>query len=524
MDKTIIVGAGLGGLTTGIMLKKARPDDEVVIYDANKHPGGFCNAYQKAVTYNNEKIIYTVNIPLITGDFSEGAPFDKLMKYMGVQNINWRAIENFFLYHPENDKPFPFTKKGYLDILKLAQNEKEAKNLKKFFDKINSFYNDLMHKAHLPPTFLQAMKMMFTIPGTVFSLLLDKPYLKTIKKLGIKTKTIQEILCVPEAFMGVDVDKVSAMGEMCMIQSFLQEHSVQPAGSDTFQTLADNFAKRFEELGGKLILNTRVDSVKFEGNKAVGVVVGRDVVKSENVILSVAQDVIKPLIVGGSEIPKVKSLIKKIDKLQNPNSDYYCYYLIDKKTVDENPVLTEFAYHIYKLPEGRDATNWKLALWVPPKVYNDKYYILECVMTEQSQEKINWWIDLRKTDYKRYMEEKNKMAKKYLEIIKEVEPIFKKNPPIMNVLAYTPASYIQYGSKYPICGIAQTPDNYGMKRMTPKILSNLFLSSGAVFAGGLWGAVAGGWQGFVAFYKEVYGIEIGNRDVMYKPDAKNLPK
>jgi cation diffusion facilitator CzcD-associated flavoprotein CzcO len=33
--KHIIVGAGLGGMTTGIMIKKARPNDVVIIYDAN---------------------------------------------------------------------------------------------------------------------------------------------------------------------------------------------------------------------------------------------------------------------------------------------------------------------------------------------------------------------------------------------------------------------------------------------------------------------------------------------------------
>ena len=523
MNKIVIIGAGLGGLTTGIMLKKAKPDDEVIIYDSNKHAGGFCNAFQKAVTYNDEKIVYTINIPLITGDFSEGAPFDNLMKYMGVKNIDWKVIENFFLYHPENGEPFPFTKSGYLNLLKLTNDKKEAKSIENFFKKIAKFYNDLMYKAHLPPTILQALKMMFTIPDTIFTLMTDKPYLKAIEKLGVKTQIIKDILCVPEAFMGVDVDKVSAMGEMCMIQSFLQEHSVQPKSNNSFQTLADNFANRFIELGGKLILNTKVDSIKFDNKKATGVQIGTEFVKSDFVIISVAQDVIRPLITEGQNIGKINNLVRKIDKLSKPNSDYYCYFLIDKKTVDENPKLTEYAYHLYKLPKGRDATNWKLALWVPNKLYNGKYYIMECVMTEQSQEKIDWWMELRKTDYKKYTEEKEKMVKHYLEIIQEVEPIFKKNPPLKNVLSFTPASYIQYGSKYPICGIAQTPDNYGMKRMTPKVLDNLYISSGSVFAGGLWGAVAGAWQGFVTFYKNVYGIEIGNRDVMYKPDLKNLP-
>ncbi|HOV14203.1 MAG TPA: FAD-dependent oxidoreductase [Spirochaetota bacterium] len=521
--KTVIVGAGLGGLTTGIMLKKARPNDEVVIYDLNKHAGGFCNAFEKVAVHNDERIKYTVNIPLITGDFSKGAAFDKLMEYMGVKNIDWRIVTNFFEYTSEDGKNFKFTKNGPKDIIALAQDEKEAESLKKYFKQIAKFYNDLMHKAHLPPTFFQALKMLFTMPDTVFKLLMDEPYLKALEKIGIKTQMIKDIFCVPEAFMGVDVDKVSAMGEMCMIQSFLQEHSVQPAEGFSFQTLADNFAKRFIELGGILKLNTRVDSVEFDKNKAIGVTINNELISADNVILSVAQDVIKPLIEKGKHIGKVKNLINKIDSLRNPNSDYYCYYLIDKKTVDDNPKLTEFAYHLYKLPKGRHSTNWKVALWVPPHLYNDKYYILEMVMTEQSQEKINWWMDLRKNDYKKYTEEKEKIGKEFLEIIQEVEPIFKKNPPIKQILGYTPASYIQYGSKYPICGIAQTPENYGMRRMTPKILNNLYLSSGAVFAGGLWGAVAGGWQGFVTFYKDVFGIEIGNRDVLYKPGLKNLP-
>ncbi|HPO49212.1 MAG TPA: FAD-dependent oxidoreductase, partial [Spirochaetota bacterium] len=370
MMKTIIIGAGLGGLTTGILLKKARPQDEVIIYDANKHVGGFCNAFEKAVTHNDEKIKFTINIPLITGDLSKGAPLDKLMEYMGVENIDWRIITSFIEFTWEDGKSFKFTKNGPKDILSLAKDDKEVESIKNFFGKMSKFYNDLMHKAHMPPKFFQALKMMFTMPDTVFSILLDKPYLKTIEKLGIKTPMIRDIFCVAEAFMGTDVDKVSAMGEMCMLQSFLQENSVQPADGYTFQSLSDNFAKRFKELGGEIILNTKADSVEFENNKACGITIGDKLIKADNVIISVAQDVIKPLIEKGKNLSGVKKLISYIDKQVKPNSDYYCYYLIDKKTVDENPKLTESAYHIYRLPEGRHPTNWKLALWVPPKLYN----------------------------------------------------------------------------------------------------------------------------------------------------------
>ena len=45
------------------------------------------------------------------------------------------------------------------------------------------------------------------------------------------------------------------------------------------------------------------------------------------------------------------------------------------------------------------------------------------------------------------------------------------------------------------------------------------------FSAGLWGAIAGGWQGFIANYEKIYNIRVGNYDIIYyKPDfLYNLP-
>jgi hypothetical protein len=145
------------------------------------------------------------------------------------------------------------------------------------------------------------------------------------------------------------------------------------------------------------------------------------------------------------------------------------------------------------------------------------------VMVEQDQKKIDEWMDLRKKDYKKYTEEKERMAEMFLKELQEVEPVFKKHPPLKHIITFSPASYLPYGSKYPICGLAQVPENVGAKRMSPVVLDNLFISSGSNFSGGMWGAIAGAWQGFAAIYEKVYGIQVGNHDVLYKPELKNLP-
>lgn len=523
--KTIIIGAGLGGLIHGILLKMAEPKEEVVIYDLNKIPGGFCTAFKKAAQYNGEKIKYTINIPLITSDFGAGEPFDLFLNYLGVKNLQWRNITNLVQYYPENTAPFLFTKTGPEDLIERAKDKKERKNIKKYFDKMKRFYNDIFHKAYVNPTPLQSIKLLFTIPQTILTMLNDKPYLKVLDKIGIKSEDIKEILCAAEAFMGADVDKVSAVGEMLMIQSFLENNSYQPDASKgyTFQTLSDNLADRFKELGGNLILGQKVDHILFDKQNATGVVVNGKEESADTVIISTAQDVIAPLLQNGKHIKNIAKFLKKVNKLDYANSDYYCYYLIDKQTVIDNPKLIDIAYHVYKLPEGSDRCNWKLAMWVPNELVNDKYFVLSLVMVEQDQNVIDQWKDLRENDYKKYETEKEKIAQMYLEMLQEVEPIFKEHPPIKHLITFSPISYWQYGSRCPISGYAQTPANFGVNRMTPYLLDNLYISAGASFSGGVWGAIAGAWQGFVASYEKIYGIKIGDHDVLYKPGLKNLP-
>ena len=521
--KTIIIGAGLGGLVNGILLKKTRPDNEVIIYDLNKIPGGFCTSFQKVATYNNDKIKYTFNVPVVTSDFCKDEPFDHFLKYMGVKPISWKIVKKPFQYYPINDDPFLFTKEhGVEDLIERTPLE-EKKKAKKFFDNMKKFYNEIFYKARINPNFFEAIMMLLTIPRSIFMLLQNKTYKQYIKDSGIKTKLIREIFSITEGFMGVEVERASAVGELLMIQSFLQNNLVQPADGYTFQDLSNNLAERFKELGGKLVLNTKVDSISFKDKIVNGVLINGKFEQADYVVMSVAQDRIEELIKNGYHIPKIKRFIKKIKKIPFPNSDFYSLYLLDKNFVEKNSKLREITYHIYRKNSGIGGDDWNLFIFIPDILYDNKYYVMNLLYIEHDQKKVDQWIKLRKTDRKKYDEEKEKMASLLIEELKEVEPLFNETPPLKHLLSMSPASYINYGSKYPISGLAQTPDNFLITRMKQVLLDNLFISNGASFSAGVWGAIAGGWMGFVEEYKKMYGIRIGNKDVLYKPGLKNLP-
>ncbi|MBP7553339.1 MAG: hypothetical protein KA885_07920 [Spirochaetes bacterium] len=522
-NKNIIVGAGLGGLITGILLKMTRPDDEVIIYESNNTPGGFCSAFEKISTYNDEKIKYTFNVPVTTPDFGLGEPFDLFLKYLGVKNLNWRTVKKPFQFYPLNDEPFLFTKEtGVEDIIKRTPDE-EKKCAQKFFDSMKNFYLEVFHKSYMNPNFFESLKMLFTMPKTVFIMLQNKTYGKYVKDVGIKTKIIQDIFGVTEGFMGVEAERASAVGQMLMLQSFLENSLMQPTDGDTFQTLSNRLAERFKELGGKLYLKTTVDHITFTEKKCSGVFINNNHEPADNVFLSVAQDRIKDLISKGKNINKIKKLLNKIDKITFPNSDFYSLYLLDKSVIEKHKKLTDIAYHVYKKNCGLGGDDWNLFMFIPHTLYNEKYYVMILTYIERDQKIIDEWIDLRNTDYKKYNEKKDLIAEALLKDLQDVEPIFKENPPLKYLLSISPASYLQYGSKYPISGLGQTSDNFGISRMKQVVLDNLFISGGASFSAGVWGAIAGGWMGFVESYKKITGIKIGNKDIIYKPGLKNLP-
>ncbi|MCG8568975.1 MAG: hypothetical protein MJB14_02440 [Spirochaetes bacterium] len=520
--KTIIIGAGLGGLITGNLLKKARPQDEVIIYDSNKIPGGFCNGFQKVGKVGEEKVKYTINIPVVTSDFQANEPFDLFLQYLGIENINWKVVDKPFMYYPTDDEPFLFTKNGVTDLLARTP-EAERPQAKAFFDHMRKFYNEVFHKANMNPGPIDAIKMLFTLPTTVSTMMANKTYRKHIDDMGIKTPVIREIFSVTEGFMGVEVEKASAVGELLMIQSFLENSLLQPANGHTFQTLSDRLAENFIKLGGQIQYKTMVDSVLFNDKQASGVVINGEEIAADFVVLSVAQDRIEKLVEKGAHIPKIKKFLKKVQKLPYPNSDFYSYYLVEKELFEKRPVYDTILYHIYRKNKGLGGKDWNLFLILPDELYNEKYYCMALLYVEHDQKKIDWWFDLRNTDYQAYEKEKEKYSQLLLNELIESEPLFADQDKIHPVLTMSPASYLDYGSKYPISGLAQTPANFGMTRMKQVLLDNLFISGGASFSAGVWGAMAGGWIGFTQAYQKMTGIKIGNNDVLYKPDLKNLP-
>lgn len=522
-EKNIIIGAGPGGLIHGLLLKKARPDDEVIIYEAIDKPGGFCTTFEKAVTYKKEKLFYKINIPLITSQFSEGESFDQLLDYLGVENIRWKHVKKIFKYYPLDSDPFIFSTTGPNDVINLCCDIKEKNALTKHFKTQKKLINDLLFNFTMHPNFWQKLKILFTMPGSALMAASDKTYKTYLDQLGIKTPLVREIIDLAEAFMGTDVDKVSAVAEMGMIESFLSSKAVQPCNGDDFITLPENMERRFLQLGGKVIYKTKINEIVFSGNKAIGIKTGSETILADNIILAVEQDAIPPLLQKGKHIKKIEKLLQKANALSLPNSDYYAYYLIDKKAIEERPDLKEIGYHIYKLPDGLIKDNWRLPIWVPDQLINDKYYYLGMVLIEHDQEKIDWWIDLRNTNYAQYKQEKEKLAAEYEKALIQVEPLFQKYPLLKPLLVFSPASYLPYGSKYPISGYAQTPQNIGVNRMHPILLENLTISGSASFSGGVFGAIVGAWVAFYMSFRKKYDIQIGNKKAMFSTDIKNLP-
>ena len=110
---TIIIGAGIGGLTTGNLL--AKNGQEVLILEKHFQAGGY------VTTYKRKK--YPMDVVHVIGGLRNDAPIDRIFRYLNLYSkIQFNEVEKVFVYR------FP----GY-DISCYTDIEKYRAELKDYF-------------------------------------------------------------------------------------------------------------------------------------------------------------------------------------------------------------------------------------------------------------------------------------------------------------------------------------------------------------------------------------------------------
>ena len=462
MKKVIIVGAGISGMTAGIVLQNSGFETE--IYEKNAVPGGELTGWKRDGVYIDNCIDYLMCS-------KKGSDMNGLWHEIGMlkEGLKMHDKDYFFTYEGHGGKItfWRDKEKTKQEMLKLSPEDKDA--IEKFFENV-----------------VRAESMIMPIDKPM-----DKMGPRDFMKLGDFAKNVP---AAQKAYKGVSVKDLadsfkspvirSAMmlthPENTQAYSFIMSYAMVTSGSGDIPeggslAAALRIADRYKEKGGKLHLNSPVKNVKINGKIAEGIVLedGTEVAADYVICATDANHTFTHLL-PREFMPK---------KLQKPFSDkehfsvfskYHAAFLVDGKT--SIPEDTSFW-------ESEGITPWDtkiddigvICYDYDPTITPEGKTILQMKLFQYSDDVDKWFA---------IADDKEKYEAKKLEIAEAMKALIEKKYPetegkIQILDTWTPVTYAKRFNAYRGAYMAFVADKDTKTVTTPgvvKQLKNVFLA------------------------------------------------
>lgn len=259
----IVVGGGIGGLTSGALL--AKEGKRVLVVEQEEHPGGFAREFQYG-PYKINPALHAIMGCNSTGSFGQGV-IDAVLNHLEVQDrCEFISIDPFYrVQFPNFQMDVPTGREAYLDAhLHYFPDEEDGLrdlvNLcSKIFQEFMSFPSVLRLQdwALMPFRYPNLFRNANATLGAVMDRYLSDPQLKSVHAI------LYPYLAMPPS-------RLSFLLWASMMASFIEQGAFYCQGG--FQNLVDALAEGVTKHGGELILKTRVSKFLAAAGRVQGVV------------------------------------------------------------------------------------------------------------------------------------------------------------------------------------------------------------------------------------------------------------
>ena len=277
--KLIIAGAGMAGLTAAIYARRSGLD--VTLIEQHNRVGGTCNSWDRK-GYHFEGAIHW-----LTGSNP------KTETYQIWKEIGALKDDTPVTYHD----PF-FSVEWEGQLLHLYRDaDKTAEHLAAIFpDKerlIRQLAKDVktLSLVQVPTSDVKGLKTENPKKSSVGERLKLLPALPALNKLSkISNGEYSERFAHPgiQRLLGIVPVEYSAAGMLFTLATLHKGDGGYPEGGSS--ALVERIAKTYKDLGGTLMLNTKVEKVNIEADRATGVILENEILQADAVI--VAQETI----------------------------------------------------------------------------------------------------------------------------------------------------------------------------------------------------------------------------------------
>ena len=462
MKKVIIVGAGISGMTAGIILQNSGFETE--IYEKNPVAGGELTGWKRDGIYIDNCIDYLMCS-------KKGSDMNGLWHEIGMleEGLNMYSKDYFFKYEGHGGEITFWRDKERTkrEMLALSPDDKDV--IEKFFENV---------------TRAESMIMPIDKP-------MDKMGPRDFMKLGDFAKNVP---AAQKAYKGVSVKDLSESfkspvlrsavlmthPESTQAYSFIMSYAMCTSGSGDIPeggslAAATRIANKYKAAGGKLHLNSPVKNVKINGKFASGIVLedGTEV-NADYVICATDANHTFTHLLPAEFMPK---------KLQKPFGDKEHFSVFSK-------------FHAAFLVDGKtsfipDTTFWEsegLTVWgkeikdvgvicydYDPTITPEGKTILQMKIFQYSDD-VDKWFELS-SDREKYEAKQNEIAQAMMALIEKKCPETKGKITILDT--WSPVTYATRFNAYRGAYMGFVADKDTKTVTTPgviKQLKNVFLA------------------------------------------------
>jgi phytoene dehydrogenase-like protein len=467
-EKVVIIGSGIGGLSTAIIL--AGLGFDVTVLEKNRQPGGLLRSYTR------DGIECAIGVHYL-GSLDKGQVLRKFFDYLGVTDaisvsrmgqdgvIDRYLFDSPATHPPRFDLPVGFD--AYED------------NLKKAFPAERGCIKKIVAAIRKSSEQLHSLDLLYATDNDFSLLDQTESYGEILDQLGC-SPGLRSVLAIPSSWIGVPIaDCPAAYHNMALASYLSSSWRLEQSGADMVTVLVD----RLEELGGKIVTAAEVDKINVSSRIVSGVqLTTGECLPSSIVIGAVHPQVILEMLPDGAVKPSYRD---RISKLINTHSIFTVHARID---ADAHP---EVPYNIFKVETDDDGNILDLKYYQFRKSERKDTTLLS-ILTSGSDELWAPWKEsttgLRGGDYR---EAKNKHAVK---LLCEAEELFGSLKGLKMLDVYTPLTIRDW---------VHSPGGsaYGVLRSSSQILATallnrtavkgLYLAGQSVLAAGMIGTIMG---------------------------------
>lgn len=431
MKEIAIIGGGIAGMTSGILLQKA--GFETTIYEKNPIVGGLCTGWKR------EGYVIDNCIHWLTGT-RPGSGLHELWKEIGAlgENVEVYEKEMFFASQLNGEVLTFWRDKERTRKEMLALSPQDEKEINKLIDNV-------------------ALAEHMTVP-------VEKPFeamnFLDFIRLGMSMKEMGKIM---QEYGNMDIKELAMQFEHPLIRraivdymppgyqayAFLVSYGTVTGGNGDIPkggslAMVQRIAERYKELGGRIRTNCSVEKILTEGKRAKGILLsGGEEVYTDYVVCACDTSYTFGTLLDTSYIPEKLQKMYEERAGYSVSSGFQIAYAVDGVFPELSGTRV---FSCEKIAVGKHAVSaMSVQSYDYEKTFAPEGHMVLQTNFSQTEEDYSYWESLYK-DKEKYNEKKLEIAAEAMKRLIANFPILKDKIRMIDI--WTPVTYHRYCNSY----------------------------------------------------------------------------